>query len=56
MWPTPADCARAFDVFATFHLFDGLGPLDARIASCAVRLGATLCTFDKEHYRVVPAR
>ena len=54
VWPTPADCARALDSFVAFHLSDGLGLLDALIASCAVGLNAPLCTFNTKHYRVVP--
>jgi predicted nucleic acid-binding protein len=54
IWPTEADCTRALSDFATYHLSHGLGLLDALIASCAVGLSATLCTFNEKHYQVVP--
>ncbi len=54
VWPTEADCARALSDFTAYHLSHGLGLLDAMIASCAVGLSATLCTFNVKHYRVVP--
>lgn len=54
VWPTEADCNRALSDFTTYHLSQNLGLLDALIASCAVGLSATLCTFNVKHYRVVP--
>jgi len=54
VWPTEADCTRALSDFTTYHLSHGLGLLDALIASCAVGLSATLCTFNVKHYKVVP--
>lgn len=54
VWPTPADCQRAFDDFAAFHLSDGLGLLDALIAAVTVGLSAELCTFNSRHFRAVP--
>ncbi len=54
VWPTEADCARALSDFTAYHLRYGLGILDALIAGCAVGLSATLYTFNKKHYRVVP--
>ena len=54
VWPTEADCARAFSDFTAYHLSHGLGLLDALIAACAVGLSATLCTFNAKHYQVVP--
>jgi predicted nucleic acid-binding protein len=54
VWSTEADCARALSDFTTFHLSHSLGLLDALIAACAVGRGATLCTFNVKHYRVVP--
>jgi predicted nucleic acid-binding protein len=54
IWPTEADCRRALADFTSFHLSDGLGLLDALIASCAVGLSAELCTFNQKHYRVIP--
>jgi len=54
-WPTPADCARAFDDFSSHHLSHGLGILDALIAETAVGCEAQIATFNKKHYRVVDA-
>ncbi len=55
VWPTTGDFQRALADFTAFHLSNGLGLLDAIIASCAVGLSAELCTFNDKHYRVVPA-
>jgi predicted nucleic acid-binding protein len=54
VWATEVDCARALSDFTTYHLSNRLGLLDALIAACAVGRGATLCTFNLKHYRVVP--
>lgn len=54
VWPTEADLNRALSDFATYHLSDSLGLLDALIGACAVGRGATLCTFNVKHYRVIP--
>ncbi|WP_017316160.1 PIN domain-containing protein [Mastigocladopsis repens] len=54
VWATEADCARALSDFTTYHLSHSLGLLDALIAACTVGRGATLCTFNVKHYRVVP--
>lgn len=54
VWPTTADCQRALADFTAFHLSQGLGLLDALIASIAVGLSADLCTFNDKHYRIVP--
>lgn len=54
VWATEADCARALSDFTSYHLSNSLGLLDALIAACAVGHGATLCTFNVKHYRVVP--
>lgn len=54
VWATEADCARALSDFTSYHLSHNLGLLDALIAACAVGRGATLCTFNLKHYRVVP--
>jgi predicted nucleic acid-binding protein len=52
-WPDRADCARAFDDFATYHLSHNLGILDALIAETAVGLGVELATFNEKHYQAV---
>jgi predicted nucleic acid-binding protein len=54
VWPSEVDCQRALTDFAKYHLSSGLGLLDALIASCAVVLSATLCTFNIKHYKHVP--
>ncbi|WP_413176259.1 PIN domain-containing protein [Anabaena azotica] len=54
IWPTEVDCAVALSNFTTYHLSDNLGLLDALIGACAVGRGATLCTFNIKHYRVIP--
>jgi predicted nucleic acid-binding protein len=54
-WPTQADCARAFNDFAAFHLSHDLGILDALIAETAVGLNTQLATFNTKHYSVVPS-
>jgi len=54
-WPTQADCARAFDDFATYYLNHGIGILDALIAETAVGLDVELATFNEKHYGVIIA-
>lgn len=53
VWPTEADCNRALADFTAFHLSHRLGLLDALIAACAIGRGATLCTFNVKHYRII---
>ena len=54
-WPSPLDCARAFEGFSSHHLSHGLGILDALIAETAVGHEAQLATFNEKHYRIVEA-
>lgn len=54
VWPTELDCNRALADFTTYHLSHSLGLIDSLIASCAVGLSATLCTFNVKHYRIIP--
>ncbi|MGD8795061.1 MAG: PIN domain-containing protein [Anaerolineae bacterium] len=54
-WPTLADCTRAFDNFALYHLSHSLGILDALIAETTVGLNVELATFNTKHYTAVPA-
>ncbi len=53
-WPTPADCARAFQNFRSFRLSHNLGLLDALIGETAVGLARPLATFNVKHYSVIP--
>jgi predicted nucleic acid-binding protein len=52
-WPSHADCERAFQDYAMYHLRHALGILDALIAETAVGLGVPLATFNDRHYRLV---
>jgi predicted nucleic acid-binding protein len=54
IWPTETDCARALSDFTVYHLSNKVGLIDALIAACAVGRGATLCTFNVKHYRIIP--
>jgi predicted nucleic acid-binding protein len=54
-WPTAADCTRALDDFAAYHLSHNLGLLDALIAETAVGLAMPLATFNVRHYGVITA-
>jgi predicted nucleic acid-binding protein len=54
VWPEEAECEHALLDFKALYLSHGLGILDALIAACAVGRGATLCTFNVKHYRMVP--
>jgi predicted nucleic acid-binding protein len=52
-WPTAADCERALQDYAAFHLSHGLGLIDALIGATAVGLGQPLATFNVKHYGVI---
>ena len=52
-WSTEADCQRALQDFAAYHLSNNLGLLDALIAHTAVGLNEPLATFNVKHYGVV---
>ncbi len=54
VWLSEADCVRALSDFTAYHLSHGLGLLDSLIAACALSRSATLCTFNKKHYKMVP--
>jgi predicted nucleic acid-binding protein len=54
-WPAAADCQRALQDFAAFHLSSNLGLLDALIAHTAAGLSEPLATFNVKHYGVVGA-
>jgi predicted nucleic acid-binding protein len=53
-WPTAADCAAALALLPAARLRHGIGVIDMLIGSCAVGLGATLCTFNARHFRAIP--
>lgn len=52
-WPTEADCQRALQDFAAFHLSHNLGLLDSLIAHTAVGLNEPLATFNVKHYGAI---
>jgi predicted nucleic acid-binding protein len=52
-WPTPADCHRGYQDFASYRLSHGLGLIDALIGATAVGCGETLATFNVKHYAVI---
>jgi predicted nucleic acid-binding protein len=52
-WPAQADCNRALQDYAAFHLSNNLGLLDALIAHTVVGLNEELATFNVKHYSVV---
>jgi hypothetical protein len=54
-WPSQADCERALQDYAMYHLRHALGMLEALMAETAVGLGVALATFNDRYYRVVPA-
>jgi predicted nucleic acid-binding protein len=53
VWPTETDCQRVLSDFTAYNLSHGTGILDALIATCAIDLSATLCTFNVKHYRMI---
>lgn len=53
VYTTPTDQQRALQDYRAFHLSHGLGLIDALIAATTIGLGATLCTFNVKHYRIV---
>lgn len=54
VWPVPADCDEALDVFTEYRLSDNAGLLDVLIGQTAVALGVSLYTFNQKHYRFIP--
>lgn len=52
-WPTAADCQRAVQDYAAYHLSHNLGLLDALIGHTAVGLNEPLATFNVKHYGVL---
>jgi hypothetical protein len=54
-WTTEADCNRALQSFASYHLSHQVGILDALISETAIGLGVSLATFNTKHYNVLKA-
>lgn len=54
VWPEPADCDRALQVFADHRLSEQTGLLDALIGQTAIALQTPLYTFNQRHYRFMP--
>ena len=54
VWPAPADCDEALEIFTTYHLSHGAGLLDTLIGQTAVALGIPLHTFNQKHYQFIP--
>jgi len=54
VWPVPADCDEALDVFTEYHLSHNAGLLDVLIGQTAVALEVPLYTFNQKHYRFIP--
>jgi len=52
-WPTAADCQRALQDYAAYHLSHNLGLLDALIGHTALGLNEPLATFNVKHYGVL---
>lgn len=52
-WPAEAHCTRALSDFSALHLSHGPGLLDALIAATEIGHGATLSTFNVNHYRAI---
>uniref|UniRef100_A0A831ZSZ6 Type II toxin-antitoxin system VapC family toxin n=1 Tax=Desulfacinum infernum TaxID=35837 RepID=A0A831ZSZ6_9BACT len=50
VWPLPADCDGALELFLMYHLSHGAGLLDVLIAQTALSLGVPLYTFNQKHY------
>jgi predicted nucleic acid-binding protein len=51
VWPMPADCDRALELFLEYHLSHRAGLLDVLIAQTALALGMPLYTFNQKHYQ-----
>jgi hypothetical protein len=47
VWPTPADCDDALEVFTEYRLSHNAGLLDVLIGQIAVALRVPLCTFTR---------
>ncbi|MBK8905646.1 MAG: type II toxin-antitoxin system VapC family toxin [Anaerolineaceae bacterium] len=54
VWPLPETCETALEIFASSHLSQGIGMLDALIGQTAVALNLPLYTFNRKHYAAIP--
>lgn len=54
LWPSPADCDRAVETYATYRLSHNAGLLDVLIGHTAVGLNLPLHTFNQRHYAYIP--
>jgi predicted nucleic acid-binding protein len=54
IWPAPADCDEALDIFTEYHLSHNAGLLDVLIGQIAVALRVPLYTFNQKHYHFIP--
>lgn len=54
VWPSAQAMDAARMDFRALHLSHSLGLIDALNGATARELGATLCTFNVRHYRMVP--
>jgi predicted nucleic acid-binding protein len=53
IWPSDEACRTALIDFRNLHLSHSLGLIDSLIAATARSAGATLCTFNRKHFRPV---
>lgn len=54
VWPSPPDCDKALEVFATYRLSHNAGLLDVLIGQTALSLDIPLYTFNQKHYAFIP--
>lgn len=54
VWPSPSDCEKARDLFASHHRAHGIGLLDSLIACTVLGMSADLATHNVRHFRAVP--
>ena len=54
VWPAPADCDDALEIFTEYRLSHNAGLLDVLIGQIAVALRVPLCTFNQKHYHFIP--
>lgn len=54
IWPSPATCDEALNIFIRLNLSHNLGLLDAMIGQTARALDVPIYTFNRKHYAVIP--